>query len=226
LDGKHRVLTDDKESCLWKRAVRNKRQKNMGITESEEKGIMVKDYFEFKLDKIPKGSRLERYLEELPKVMKKYETFSSYLKDVFDECLKSATQNTGSPPPRKIILRFVYNHAQYEKEEKKEAARAVSKENARLPSQAFVIASKLEARVYIDFEFFFDRLKDYGYLTFILNITQTYLHEILHILFPQKDEQEIYDLQCSLLESFLGISLPEEMKKLKASDYYSKVKSS
>jgi len=222
----HTDLTNDKESCLWKRAVRNKRERNIGITENVEKAIVMKDYFELKLDKIPKGSRLERYLEELPKVMAEYETFLSYLKDLFMECLKSATQNTGIVSPRKIILTFAHTHEQYETEEKKEAARTVSKENAKLPSHAFVITSNFEARVCIDFEFFVDLLKDYGYPTFILNITQTYLHEILHIMFPQKYEQEIYDLQCSLLESFLGIKLPEEKKKLKASDYYSKVKPS
>lgn len=183
----------------------------------------MKEHFEFKLDKIPKGSRLERYLGELSKVMGEYETFLSYLKDVFAECLKFATKNTGIVSPRKIILRFAHTHEQYEREEKRETVRAVSKEVPALPDHAFAITSKFEARVCVDLGFYVDLLKKHGYPTFILNITQTYLHEILHVMFPRKYEQEIYDLQCSLLESFLGIKLPEEKWKLRASDYYSKV---
>jgi hypothetical protein len=54
-----------------------------------------------------------------------------------------------------------------------------------------------------------------------LNLTEAFIHEILHCLYPHdKIEQEIHDMQCPLIEEFIGIKLPEEIKNLKASDYY------
>jgi len=46
------------------------------------------------------------------------------------------------------------------------------------------------------------------------------MQEILHTIFSEKYEQEIWELQCGLVESFLGIKLPKERWNLKASDYY------
>jgi hypothetical protein len=55
-----------------------------------------------------------------------------------------------------------------------------------------------------------------------LTIVEVYFHEILHAASLHKSEQETLDLQWPLIEQFLGTMLPEERKKMKASDYYSK----
>jgi len=59
-----------------------------------------------------------------------------------------------------------------------------------------------------------------GYPTFLLFLVETLMQEILHTIFSEKYEQEIWELQCGLVESFLGIKLPKERWNLKASDYY------
>jgi len=46
------------------------------------------------------------------------------------------------------------------------------------------------------------------------------MHEIVHIGFQEASEQETRDMECSLVETFLGIKLPKEARDLKASDYY------
>lgn len=50
------------------------------------------EYHVFRLDNIPKGSLLEKYLKELPKNMKRRKDFLSFLKDIFLECLEFLIQ--------------------------------------------------------------------------------------------------------------------------------------
>jgi len=52
-------------------------------------------------------------------------------------------------------------------------------------------------------------------------VVETYFHEILHGIFQErKSEQEIWDIQFLLIEKFLGFTIPQERKKMKAEDYY------
>lgn len=176
----------------------------------------------FTLDKIPEGSRLEKYLQELPKVMKsgKAETLLSFLNDVFLECLEHIKQNVNIMYLPSITLSLVPRHEQFVKEEQLASKRAISREVVKAPVTAFVVGNMLKQHLYVDLQAFIDQLH-HGYPTFIINLVETYIHEILHIAFSNRKEQEIYDLHCSMTEAFLGIELPEEIKNLKASDYYS-----
>lgn len=176
----------------------------------------------FKIDKVPKGSRLERYLNELPKVFKGNKNrILKYLQKMFIECLEFSKQNAGIVYLPQITLKLVHDHEEFKKLEQAESRKATSKEEAKLPATAFTVGNRFAVRIYVDIESFIDLLK-HGWATFVLNIVETYFHEILHTAFPQRFEQEIHDLQCPLIERFLGIPLPEEIKKLKASDYYDK----
>jgi len=145
----------------------------------------------------------------------------SFLQNIFLECLEFVNQNTDIVYLPAITLKFVHTHEQFKTEEQRESVKASSKEVAKLPAMAFVVGNRFRVRMYIDLENYINLLK-FGYPTFILNLVTTYIHEILHMGFPQKYEQEIYNLQCPLIEAFLGIDLSREMKNLKASDYYSK----
>jgi len=162
-------------------------------------------------------------MHELPKVIERREDFHSFLYSVFLQCLKFLIQNIDDANLPQFTLKLVHTHEQFLEEEQRESESAAQKEVARVPSlcHAFRVGSKFRTRIYIDLQHYIDLLTQHGYPTFILNIVETYFHEILHAIFPQKYEQEIYDIHCPLLESFLGIILPEEKKKLKASDYYS-----
>lgn len=176
----------------------------------------------FKIDKVPKGSRLERYLKELPKVFKdNKDKILPYLQKMFIECLEFSKQNVAIMCLPQITLILVPDHEEFKKLEQAESQKASSKEEAKLPATAFTVGNKFAVRIYIDLESFVNLLK-HGWATFVLNIVETYFHEILHTAFPQRFEQEIHDLQCPLIERFLDIPLPEEIKKLKASDYYSR----
>ena len=59
-------------------------------------------------------------------------------------------------------------------------------------------------------------------LTFVYALVETFFHEILHSAFHnRKTEQEIFNMQFSIIEQFLGIKIPEERKRLRSADYYS-----
>lgn len=84
----------------------------------------------------------------------------------------------------------------------------------------FVLTCTLNNVIYIDFEPLLGLLKKGDFVGFVFNLVSTLIHEILHCFFRgSKNEQEIQDLQYMILEKFLGVSLPDEMKKAKA-DYY------
>jgi hypothetical protein len=123
-----------------------------------------------------------------------------------------------------ITLNFLPSHEQFRIDEKRDSERANTREPAKIQAYAYVRHNKFQARICLDLEYFVELLQN-GTGTFAINLVETYLHEILHIVFPEKEEQEIHDLQCPLVEKFLGIELPKETKKLRASDYYSRQRS-
>ena len=119
-----------------------------------------------------------------------------------------------------IHIKIVYQTEKYRQLEIDEAKKGVEKEVPKIPSTAFTIGNKFSQRLYVDAESLV-KLLHHGYPTFILNLSTAFIHEILHCFYSnEKTEQEIHDMQCPLIEEFLGIALPEEIKKLKASDYY------
>jgi len=173
----------------------------------------------FTIDEIPKGSLLEKYSEKASKTVQSKELLP-FLKDVFLDCLKFLIQKTNTEFLPQITLKLVHTHEQFEKIEKREFEKAKSDEIAKYPTRAFVIHNKFMAEVYVDVEFFISLINK-GYPTFMFVLIHAYMNEILHILFPKKIEQEIYDLQCPFLETFLGIKLSKETKNLNLSNYYS-----
>lgn len=80
----------------------------------------MKEHMEFKLDKIPKGSQLEKYILELPKVLERREDFHSFLYSVFLQCLKFLIQNIDDANLPQFTLKLVHTHEQFLKEEQRE----------------------------------------------------------------------------------------------------------
>lgn len=178
------------------------------------------DARKFKLDKVPEGSRLQKYLRELPGVLKKSaDEIFMYLSLMFDECLRFLKSGSHVENLPSIRLKLIPQHIHFVEEEKEADRIAKSIEIPKGSSTAFVIHNRYYAEICVDIERLIGLL-EHGYLTFIMNLIETYVHEILHSGFPEKGEQEIHDMQCLLVGAFLGIELPAEAKNIKASDYY------
>ena len=172
-----------------------------------------------KIDKIPKESRLNEYLKTMVTLFESFDAdkFEEFLKKVFHDCVDFLVA-TGTQIPTTRIM-FVYNSDQYVNMEKQCTLTAISKEIAKGPSTAFVIRRATLNKIYVNVGYLIENI-NLGYPSFILNLVNAYTHEILHIAFPNKSEQEIHDLEFETVEKFLGINLPIEFKRLKASDYY------
>lgn len=178
------------------------------------------DFKKFKLSKIPKGSRLEKYLKKVPEAIDKKEIMQ-FFQNAFRECLDFICLNEDIPLLPIISIRLVFLQERFNKELEKKMKTSILREEAKKPelTRAFVVGTKFSKMIYINLESFIELLK-FSFLSFIMNLIDTYIHEIVHVAFPEKSEQETYELQCVFLEHFLGIKLPEEKKNYKASDYY------
>jgi hypothetical protein len=88
----------------------------------------------FRLDKIPEGSRLERYLRELPESIKELKTFGLFVWRVFSECQDFVSQNYGSIDLPQLTLKIIPTNERFKLEEQRASERAESKEVAKGPS--------------------------------------------------------------------------------------------
>jgi len=175
------------------------------------------------LDKIPEGSKLEIYVQQLTAVLKNdMDAFPQFMEKTFIDCLNFVKKEQTITFLPRISLKFARTHEEYLDMEQKVSKRAIEKEVAIAQSSAFTVGNRFDKRICVDVESFINLLK-HGCATFVFNLVETYIHEILHCAFHnRKSEQEIHSMQCPIVETFLGIELSNERKNLKASDYYSK----
>lgn len=166
--------------------------------------------YSFCVEKLPEDSRIAQLSIELEKsVTADTKNLRSFLFDVFNLCHRFVLQNTKCVFSPKIELNLIYQTELYKKIEK-EKTKKVNK----WKSTAFHIGNNLKGQIFVNVEERFGLL-EHGFPTFILNIVMTYFHQILHCCFLNlRTEKEIFNIECSLVEKFLEIQLPQEWKKL------------
>jgi hypothetical protein len=177
------------------------------------------------VDKLPKGSRMELMCNELKQIgITDICNIENFLFRLFDSC-RSFVFETAKPAFNpEIELKLIYQTELFEKIKKeKEKTSIITEQPARKgETTAFHVGNEFWAQIFIDVEKLFSLIEN-GYPTFVLNFVSDYFHEILHCCYLYlKEEQEIFDIECSLVETFLGIELSEERKKMKSGDYYEK----
>jgi hypothetical protein len=171
---------------------------------------------------IPKDCRL-RYSEQLLDIFKSKnykEDFDIFPNQLFNDCFDFVKNELKTDKHPSIWVEFVDTHVEYERLEKEANQFAYQKEKSRIPTLAFALTHTLGNTIYIDYETVFGFLKRGDFDGSVFNLVSALIHEILHCFYrDSKSEQEIRDLQYVILEKFLGLSLPDEMKKAKV-DYY------
>ncbi len=170
---------------------------------------------------IPKGSRFEKLNNKVASNLEEFnaKNFGDFLLDVFSECFDFMQKQNYDLPV--LSLRIVYNLQEYSQLEKEVANMTSSKEAAINASTAFVTNMNGMPTMYLNFDPL-ARCLETGYSSFILNLVKTFFHEMLHTIFPEKSEQEIFDEECFVVEKFLEFQLPDAFKALKTADYYIK----
>ena len=183
--------------------------------------MVRKDEVVGSIDKIPEGSQFEKYLKEIETILSgevtnsKLDEFEKFLKQVFHDCIKFV--NASGIPRLAIKILLIYNNEQYLRIEEEASKKAINLEAAIGPSTAFVLDNGVLPTIHVNVG---RLLSAKNKPSLLLMYVDSLIHEILHINFPFKPEQEIYDLENTYVEKFLGIELPVEFKQLKASDYY------
>jgi len=173
-----------------------------------------------RIEKIPEDSRFNKYIAEITPLFRDkidFDKIEELLKKIFEECILYI-ESTGINFPT-IEFLLVYNSDQYIEIERHLTQTAISKEVAKGPSTAFVIHNRFFCTMYFNIGYLLENIQ-LGYPSFILNLVNAYVQEILHIAFPSRREQEIHDLEFKIVEKFLETKLPNEFKNLSASDYY------
>jgi len=173
-----------------------------------------------RIDDIPEESRFHKYIEEITAIFRgriDFDKLEERLKEIFNDCLVFLKSSGINFPTINAFL--VYNSDQYVEIERLLTRTAINKEVAKGPSTAFVIHNCYFTTIYFNIGYLLENLQ-LGYPSFILNLVNNYVHEILHIAFPNKNKQEIHNLEFEIVGKLLEVQLPAEFKNLKASDYY------
>lgn len=174
---------------------------------------------------IPKDSKLQKYTDELVNIIKNSkgnEALINFRDQLFYDSFAFVRNELKTEKYPKITVDFVPTQAEYEMLEKRLSLYANQREKSTISTRGFVITNPYGNKIYINFETHLSLITvEKNISAFIFNLVSTLIHEILHCFFSDlKNEQEIYDLQCNFLETFLGVILPTEMKNAKASDFY------
>ena len=169
---------------------------------------------------IPKDSILSNYIEQLGGVIKEdvdKETVA-FRCQVFDDCLKFLKNELKTEEFPLVKLEFINKQSEYEIIIKQ--TERYERERVKTTSLAFAISGNFFDTIYMNMEQFFKLLQE-SKKTFVFHLIQIYLHELLHCFYGNlKNEQEIHNAECEMLEKFSGITLPDEVKQLEMSEFY------
>jgi len=176
------------------------------------------------LERLPKGSRIEKLSNEIRQfVITDIENLQTFLLKLFEDCYKFVFENIEPIFSPQIEISLIYQTELYQKIEKEKEKKSICKEPAKRKTTAFHVGNNFKGQIFVNVDKLLISLLEYGYPTIILNFVMTYFHEILHCCYLNlKTEQEIFEIECSLVEKYLGIQLPEKRKNLRAEDYYKK----
>ncbi len=172
---------------------------------------------------VPKDCKLRKYSEQLVYIFKNKdykEDFNNFSDQLFHDSFAFVKKELKTDKHPVIVVEFVYTQTEYERLEKQVNQFVYQREKPKIKTLGFTITSNFSNKIYINFEPLFGLIEK-NCSAFVFNLVSTLIHEILHCFYRDlKDEQATYDLHCKMLEVFLGITLPDEMKETKASDYY------
>jgi hypothetical protein len=171
---------------------------------------------------IPKDCRLRKYSDQLVGIFrgKSNQDFINFRDQLFHDSFAFVKSELGNSNYPLITVEFIYSREEYERLEKQLNQHVYQEEKPIGETLGTAITSPSGNRIYINFKPLLELL-EMNYSVFVFNYINTLIHEILHCFFRNsKNEQEIHDLMFMILEKFLGVRLPDEMKKTKASKYY------
>jgi len=169
---------------------------------------------------VPSNSILSKYEEQLCSIIKNDEDKDtiSFRRQVFNDCLTFVKRELKAENFPLVMPVFVNSQSEYEILEKRPDK--YTTESVKTMSLAFTTPSTFFMIIYLNMEQFFNLLK-ISKQTFVYHLVEIYIHELLHCYYGlSKNEQEIHITACEMFEKFSGLKLPDEIKKMRMSDFY------
>ena len=175
--------------------------------------------------KIKKESILPRYEQELKATLQVkgcnlLTELVDYSRSLFQDCLTFIKLRTNSVDTLTVKLEFLKNQADLNIIQKRISKVAHGGEKPKYPPNAFIHWNNSGATVFVNFGYFSNLLKNNDCQTFIITLADNYIHELTTYFYKSMVEQEVHDIQCELLETFLGVILPAEAKAIQSSEFY------
>ncbi len=160
---------------------------------------------------VPKDCRLWKYSKQLVDIFKNKDCkadFDKFTDQLFHDSFAFVKKELKTDKYPLITVEFVCIQAEYERLEKQANHFAYQREKPKIPTLGFTITSDFGNKICINFEPLLSILEK-NYAAFVFNLIFTLIHEIPHCFFSGlKDEQETYNLQCKIVETFLGVTYP------------------
>jgi hypothetical protein len=159
----------------------------------------------FTLEKIPKNGRLDKYDRELSTFVneKDVSKLEAFMFKLFSDCMNYLKKVLDVDFPN-IMLKIIYKKEEYD-----ELCRKLDRVLLKPRTKAITVICGSQAFIYIDFQSHFKNKP----LDFITNLSVSYLEELVHVVNPNKSETEIQELVSSVIEGFLEVKLPDEVKQ-------------
>ena len=167
----------------------------------------MSDGQEFNLGELPKNGRLGNYRKECSEIIKERDIskLDQFMLKVFDDCKKYLKEEFGLNFPYMELVII------YKKEEYAELLKKLDETLGVKPyTKAVCVITKGMSRICIDFSSHFKGTE----IDFIANLSVSFLEELVHsAVYPNKSETDVHELVCSVVEGFLEIKLPDNVKQ-------------
>jgi len=160
----------------------------------------------------PKGGRIEKYLNKFQKIDTPNQLVT-FMGSVFTDALEYLEKEQKFIFPE-IKLTYYYRQDEYD-----DLIRRLGENFGKKPyRRAMVVRANEEINVYINV---MDHWSDTS-VDFLINLCSSFIEELVHVTYPTRSETQIQDIVSSMLEGFIEVKLPDEVKeaRLKNSKKY------
>jgi hypothetical protein len=160
----------------------------------------------------PKGGRIEKYLN-------KFQNFDTsdqlviFMGTVFTDTLDYLDREQKFTFPE-IRLSYYYRQEEWD-----DLIRKLEECFGKKPDRrAMVVRTSEGIDLYINV---LDHWSD-AFVDFIINLCSSFIEELVHVIYPLSSETQIQKIVCTMLEGFIEVKLPDEVKeaRLKNSKKY------
>ncbi len=153
----------------------------------------------------PKGGRIEKYLD-------KFQNFDTpdqlvtFMGTVFTDTLEYLDREQKFTFPEIKVSYY------YRQEEWDDLIRKLEECFGKKPDRRAVVVRTSEGfNVHINV---LDHWSDTS-VDFLINLCGSFIEELVHVIYPMRSETQIQDIVCMMLEGFIEVKLPDEVKEVR-----------